>query len=280
MENEIELKLMLKEQAIPALVDWIEQQTILSHAKQTLGNTYYDTPAQFFAAQQMGFRVRQKNSEYEQTLKTKGEIISGLHIRPEYNLPLPNEKPDFKQLVFHYQLNFEPAMVEQIQQNLIATFSTDFYRTKWLIEYQQSQIEIALDQGLIKNQYGEDKICELEFELKSGELTAILNLLTTLPNQDGVWFSSLSKAQRGYLVGREDVYRQQIEQNIAQHQGFQLEQELADYLRTTNARGRILENFYVFNPLLENKDQISLKDYLTSDDYFRKTLKQITALYA
>ncbi|OOR98719.1 adenylate cyclase [Haemophilus paracuniculus] len=280
MENEIELKLMLKEQAIPALLAWINQQNILTQSSETLGNCYYDTPTQFFAAQQMGFRVRQKNSEYEQTLKTKGEIVGGLHIRPEYNLPLSNEKPDFKGLVSHYSLNFEPKAVEQIQQNLIATFSTDFHRTKWLIKYQQSQIEIALDQGLIKNQYGEENICEMEFELKSGELKAILNLLTTLPNQDGVWFSSLSKAQRGYLVGRADKYQQEMERNLAQHQGFQLEQELADYIRTVDAKGEILENFYIFEPSLKNKDHTDLIDYLISNHYFQKTLKQIIALYA
>lgn len=280
MENEIELKLMLKEEAIPAMLRWIEQLQILSYTEENLGNTYYDTPEQFFASQQMGFRVRQKNATFEQTLKTKGEIIGGVHIRPEYNLTLSDKTPDFKGLVSHFSLAFDEAVTAQIHYNLIATFSTDFQRKKWLVEYQQAQIEIALDQGLIKNQYGEEKICEMEFELKSGELKAILSLLTTLPNQDGVWFSSLSKAQRGYLVGRAEKYQIEIEKNIQHHHGFQLEQELADYIRTTHTRGEILKIFQQFHPQLSNQTETDIVTFLTSNHYFRQTLQTITNLYA
>ncbi|VEI46228.1 adenylate cyclase [Actinobacillus equuli] len=148
MENEIELKIMLKAENVEALADWFMQQNVLSQATDILGNTYFDTPEQFFAQQKMGLRVRNHNQKYEMTLKTKGEIVDGLHIRPEYNLPLESYQPDFKRLNSHFNLQIQQA--EQIAQQLSPTFSTDFTRRKWLIGLNQSQIEVALDQGIIK----------------------------------------------------------------------------------------------------------------------------------
>ena len=132
MENEIELKIMLETQNIAPITQWLAMQTILDESETALGNTYFDTPEQYFAQNQMGFRVRSKNYRYEMTLKTKGEIVGGLHIRPEYNLPLENEVPDFKRLVSHFNLQIEKA--EQISANLQPTFSTDFLRHQWLIQ--------------------------------------------------------------------------------------------------------------------------------------------------
>ena len=229
MENEIELKIMLEAQNIVPITQWLAMQKVLDESEMALGNTYFDTPEQYFALNQMGFRVRSKNQHYEMTLKTKGEIVGGLHIRPEYNLPLENEKPDFKRLVSHFNLQIEGS--DQIAKALIPTFSTDFIRHQWLIEINQSQIEVVLDQGEVKNPFGSEKICELEFELKIGTLADIFQLIEQMPKLDGMWLSSLSKAQRGYIVGRPERFKQEILQAVKKEKNYTLEQQLADYLR-------------------------------------------------
>ena len=229
MENEIELKIMLEAQNIVPITQWLAMQKVLDESEMALGNTYFDTPEQYFALNQMGFRVRSKNQHYEMTLKTKGEIVGGLHIRPEYNLPLNSAEPDFKRLISHFNLQIEQA--EQISANLQPTFSTDFLRHQWLIEINQSQIEVVLDQGEVKNPFGSEKICELEFELKTGALADIFQLIEQMPKLDGMWLSSLSKAQRGYIVGRPDRFKQEILQAVKKEKNYTLEQQLADYLR-------------------------------------------------
>lgn len=40
----------------------------------------------------MGLRIRQEDQELTLTLKTNGKVVSGLHSRPEYNLPLIEKK--------------------------------------------------------------------------------------------------------------------------------------------------------------------------------------------
>lgn len=229
MENEIELKIMLEAQNIVPITQWLAMQKVLDESEMALGNTYFDTPEQYFALNQMGFRVRSKNQHYEMTLKTKGEIVGGLHIRPEYNLPLNSAEPDFKRLISHFNLQIEQA--EQISANLQPTFSTDFLRHQWLIEINQSQIEVVLDQGEVKNPFGSEKICELEFELKTGALADIFQLIEQMPKLDGMWLSSLSKAQRGYIVGRPERFKQEILQAVKKETNYTLEQQLADYLR-------------------------------------------------
>ena len=229
MENEIELKIMLEAQNIVPITQWLAMQRVLGESETALGNTYFDTPEQYFSLNQMGFRVRSKNQHYEMTLKTKGEIVGGLHIRPEYNLPLNSAEPDFKRLISHFNLQIEQA--EQISANLQPTFSTDFLRHQWLIEINQSQIEVVLDQGEVKNPFGSEKICELEFELKTGALADIFQLIEQMPKLDGMWLSSLSKAQRGYIVGRPERFKQEILQAVKKEKNYTLEQQLADYLR-------------------------------------------------
>lgn len=272
MENEIELKIMLLPENIPVLKQWINAQPILEQGKELLGNTYYDSPALFFANNKMGLRVRHQNQQYELTLKMKGEIVGGLHIRPEYNLALPDAKPDFKRLVFHFNLPFPQA--DLLDSQLQPTFSTDFVREKWLITTPTAQIEIALDQGKVKNPFGEEAICEVEFELKQGMLADLIAFLDTLPKQDGMWFSSLSKAQRGYLVGQPDQIAKEIDKltacdiaQLSEKARYQLEQQLVDFWRLTQSP-KLAEKLATLYPQ-------QAMEYFTGREYFKRNLEKL-----
>ena len=269
MENEIELKIMLEAQNIVPITQWLAMQKVLDESEMALGNTYFDTPEQYFALNQMGFRVRSKNQHYEMTLKTKGEIVGGLHIRPEYNLPLENEKPDFKRLVSHFNLQIEGS--DQIAKALIPTFSTDFIRHQWLIEINQSQIEVVLDQGEVKNPFGSEKICELEFELKIGTLADIFQLIEQMPKLDGMWLSSLSKAQRGYIVGRPERFKQEILQALQKEKNYTLEQQLADYLRLYPDEA-IYQIFVSEFSEFKQYKVLELQEYLKMRNYLDKNI--------
>lgn len=279
MQNEIELKIMLAEPLIPGIKMWLDSQAEQPAQSVLLGNTYFDTPDRFFAREQMGFRVRRENARYEMTLKMKGEITGGLHIRPEYNLDLPDETPDFKRLVSHFNLQIDQA--EQTSDQLQAIFSTDFKRTVWLLRFQQSEIEVALDQGMIKNPYGEEPICELEFELKQGVVADLFDLLDLMPKQDGMWLSSLSKAQRGYLVGQADKIAKETAkltacqwQDLSPIQQYQLTQQIADFLRLSPEHRQLHERFQQLDKPMDNPAR-----YLTSTAFFNRSLSQLKACH-
>lgn len=248
MENqkqaEIELKIMLEQQNVALVENYLNQTSpfpVLAHQTELLGNTYYDTPEQFFATQKMGLRVRSVNQQYEITLKTQGEIVVGLHIRPEYNLALPDSRPDFQALVEKYQLPFEN--LEQIAESLQPIFSTDFTRKTWLLQVGQSELEVALDQGIIKNHFGKEPICELEFEIKQGNLSDLFTLVEVMPKADGMWLSNLSKAQRGYLLGQAVKFEQKIATAMVGENSEKLAQLLADFIRIGNEKSEVLARF-------------------------------------
>ena len=196
MSNEIEIKLAVSDQAFNELQEHLKNFTCLVHKKQFLSNTYYDYPDHFLAKQKMGLRIRQEDQELTLTLKTNGEVVGGLHSRPEYNLPLTEkETPTNAQLRELYPFEQLPSFTLQ------PIFSTDFNRTFWLVEFQQSKIEVAFDQGKILAGKSEQPICEIEFELKSGNVQDLFDFVETLPFERDIYFSSASKAKRGYLLG-------------------------------------------------------------------------------
>ena len=196
MSNEIEIKLAVSDQAFNELQEHLKNFTCLVHKKQFLSNTYYDYPDHFLAKQKMGLRIRQEDQELTLTLKTNGEVVGGLHSRPEYNVPLTEkETPTNAQLRELYSFEQLPSSTLQ------PIFSTDFNRTFWLVEFQQSKIEVAFDQGKIISGVSEQPICEIEFELKSGNVQDLFDFVETLPFERDIYFSSASKAKRGYLLG-------------------------------------------------------------------------------
>ena len=196
MSNEIEIKLAVSDQAFNELQEHLKNFTCLVHKKQFLSNTYYDYPDHFLAKQKMGLRIRQEDQELTLTLKTNGEVVGGLHSRPEYNVPLTEkETPTNAQLRELYPFEQLPSSTLQ------SIFSTDFNRTFWLVEFQQSKIEVEFDQGKIIAGESEQPICEIEFELKSGNVQDLFDFVETLPFERDIYFSSASKAKRGYLLG-------------------------------------------------------------------------------
>ncbi|MFZ7223716.1 inorganic triphosphatase [Avibacterium avium] len=297
MSTEIELKLLIPQFGLNSFKQNLLKNTPHFHQQAFLGNTYYDTADKFFAQHQMGLRVRKENQQFTLTLKTKGEALGGLHIRPEYNLPQQNETPDLAQLVENYDL--DPCWKTLALQPI---FATDFARETFLIRPEFSpepvEIEVALDQGKILACDKEVEISEVEFELKQGKVADLLDYVRSLPLENGVRLSAISKAQRGYALAENhqpkaqnwlDKWRDFLD--FAQSAGnfsqklialFQLEQGLIeetfalgktyfaeDFLRTVERIGAFfnLYHFYTENGnLLENAfNQQGLSDALKTD---------------
>ncbi|PJG83315.1 inorganic triphosphatase [Caviibacterium pharyngocola] len=195
MSNEVELKLAVSPDFAEFLSQALSGLNVISQQTIFLGNSYYDSTDGFFAAHKMGLRIRRENDDFTLTLKTDGKVAGGLHIRPEYNVPLAENKADLTELVTRYDLD-----KSWLQLSLQAIFSTDFQRRLWLVEQGGTVIEVALDQGEIVAGEKREPICEVEFELKQGKITDLLRFVASLTLENGVRLSSASKAQRGYRL--------------------------------------------------------------------------------
>jgi triphosphatase len=229
MEYEIELKLLTNEKAgeaietklLPKLDASITQET------QILTNHYFDTPDRTLRQHDIGLRIRGNNQKFEQTLKTAGKSIGGLHQRPEYNVQLDESKnqnvdvPDIR--LFPVSAWPKTVDVDDLQTKIETLFSTHFERRIYLLEFSDGDIvELVWDLGEVTSGNKSVPICEIELELKKGSTSSVFNLAKLIVSLMTTSIGIDSKAARGYnLVDGLPI------RNLEQHQ-----QNLSENLQT------------------------------------------------
>jgi len=215
MSTEIELKYLVlneKESNGTALIDENLSENVstkicnllnkelisFDHQIKQLGNCYFDTPELGLRKLDMGLRIRNDNNRLEQTIKTAGVVIGGLHQRPEYNVEVEQEFPELT--LFPENIWPEQQLVQQLQSQLIPLFNTDFTRQIWLVNFESSVVEIAFDQGEITSADESIAICEIELEIISGSTSDLFLLASLLFNTLKLRPGMESKAKRGYQL--------------------------------------------------------------------------------
>ncbi len=198
MTVEIELKFIASPAAVAALPECLSKLKVQHQETLHLINTYYDTDAGLLRSHRFGLRVRGCNDSYEMTLKSGGKVVNGIVHRPEYNIPLPTNALDISLLP--QEVWPQGTEVAELASALKPLFTTNFQRQLWLVSFQQSVIEIALDTGTIVAGEQSEGISELELELKQGNAADMLALAQQFTSVEGLRLGSQSKAARGYQL--------------------------------------------------------------------------------
>lgn len=203
MNSEIELKLFFLPQYQESLINKLDSlDSSVPQGKRRLTNGYFDTPDLQLRRWDMGLRVRGYDKYKEQTIKTTGQVVGGIHSRPEYNVTIQTDSPDLS--LFPAAIWPEATDLVSVQAQLACIFHTDFYRRAWHVQIDKSVIEVALDVGGITANGQHEALCELEFELLSGDTQALLTLAVQVAKVVPVHLGKASKAQRGYrLAGKQ-----------------------------------------------------------------------------
>lgn len=228
MDTEIELKFLVSDNEVPRIPALITQfaKTVTNKPAKNLNNAYFDTPNRELRALDIGLRTRCCNDDCEQTIKLAGEVVGGLHQRPEYNLPIQSGRPD----LHAFDANIWPhgMQLESIADNIYPIFSTNFIRRTWLIETDSgSQIEVVLDKGEIAANGQVEAINEMEIELVEGSREDLFLLADHLIKQAGMRLGLYSKAARGYRIADDKPLKSErfigfvpLEQNVTQEQAL------------------------------------------------------------
>jgi triphosphatase len=213
MDIEIELKFLVSVNSADVLAQLIsslsEQQagTQVSYSCVTLANTYYDTEEKLLRQHDIGMRTRNTDGSWQQTIKTAGKVVGGLHQRPEFNVQLSDGRPQlalFDSDIFPHSID-----IARLQTSLIELFTTDFERQIWRIKTSNSEFEVVFDFGQISCEDQQTPICEIEMELVTGDAAVLFDfsrrLLTYFDTQmvDENRLLRLgyqSKAARGYQL--------------------------------------------------------------------------------
>ncbi|MCM2680385.1 CYTH domain-containing protein [Echinimonas agarilytica] len=200
MDTEIELKLLVASEDLSNLTDWMNcRSELVNFYERELGNIYFDTRDRQLRSMDCGLRVRTVDGRSEQTLKTAGKVIGGLHSRPEYNIPIDGRRPDL--FLFERDIWPENTDISTLQNSLQPQFETNFKRKTWLLSFADDAIiEAVLDVGQVSA--GDDSlpICEMEFELVKGAPSLLFQFAKELSQHFSIRLGQSSKAARGYRL--------------------------------------------------------------------------------
>ncbi|MDD4929953.1 MAG: CHAD domain-containing protein [Gallionella sp.] len=162
-----------------------------------LHNIYFDTPKLELHQRKMALRLRRVNGQWLQTLKGGGQVKSGLHERSEWEMPVPSARLDFSALD---ESIWDEHLPHELREKLAPVFTTDFYRTSRMLEWQGAQIEVCMDHGSVKTATHSTPICELELELKSGSPLQLFDLALEILKIASFELEIVSKAEQGFRL--------------------------------------------------------------------------------
>lgn len=204
--SETEIKFVARENPLEQLAEAVfpllkeKGVTIAEEGQTYLQNDYYDTSDHLFQKHKIGMRVRGANGEFEQTVKTNGQVSGGLHQRLELNVSLANEEPDLT--LFDDMRWPDNQDAKTLNERLTKQFGTHFSRTQFDLSFEDAEIELVVDVGQVSapQQQNESPICEIELELKQGNLLRMFELANLLPGKLPIRLSDTSKAAQGYQL--------------------------------------------------------------------------------
>lgn len=200
MQHEIELKLAIPEEE---MVRWRRATLFRPFTKGRASNkhlisTYFDTPELELKALGIALRVRRIGRKRIQTLKVPGNKATGFQHLIEYEQEVSQDEPDLSLIDSKpLQKLFAKA---KLHDRLTAVFTTDIKRRITILQYGESEIEMALDQGSISTPDKSMPLSEVEFELRSGHAIDILNLALEIHGKLPFSMERRSKAHRGYSL--------------------------------------------------------------------------------
>ena len=216
---EIELKFAVPEKSREALEKALKRGKVQRTRMQAI---YFDTADERLASAGVSLRLRKEGRAWVQTLKVGRDPFRRL----EHNVsvrPLPGIEPPALDLARHNASPASEMLRKALDQPsdsgsspaLSMRFRTQVSRLARTIRVPGAQFEIALDTGTIVADDRSLPICELELELKSGRVAAMIILAAKWANRYGLWVSTISKAERGTRLARGEASDRSVKPQTA-----------------------------------------------------------------
>jgi inorganic triphosphatase YgiF len=209
--KELELKLVLTPEELrrvgahPAL----EDLTVGRPVTRTLRSIYFDTPDHRLRARGISLRLRAIGDTWVQTVKGRPcgngpGIRNGVSNPDELEAVVARPEPDLAAID---DAKVRRAIARAARRSVLEPqFETIVTRTTRRLHCDKGDLELALDEGVVRAGASEDRLCEAELELKAGSAACLLETAATLFSAEPIRLADATKADRGYelALGRTD----------------------------------------------------------------------------
>lgn len=210
MPTELEIKLLIAPERAAAIDAALRR--LPGSRRITLDAHYLDTADGRLARRGIALRLRRAGRVWEQTLKAAGATPVE---REEYNVPRPGRRAAGEvppvDLALHRGTRAGGLLRAALDEGdaggraLGTVYRVAVTRRIAVVEHGGAQVEIAFDLGWITAGKRRERVCELEYELKSGDAAALVALAQAAVLAQGALLSVLSKAARGDRLARGDA---------------------------------------------------------------------------
>ena len=204
---EIELKFVVPAERRAALEKALKRGSVRIERMQAI---YFDTTDERLAKHGVALRLRREGRGWVQTVKA---ATADSFRRLEHNVLVTAPRgggPPALDLARHDVARVGEVLRKALGNGsegnagagLSVRFRADVSRITRTIRAAGARVEIALDTGEIVAGDGSRPICELELELKSGHVAALVGLAAPWADRHGLWLSTISKGERGRRLAR------------------------------------------------------------------------------
>jgi triphosphatase len=194
LETELKLKFTSREEILKLWnAEWFVDILIPNSEKTEYYDTkYFETKDRALLAHMASIRVREiRDGDFVHTVKIGGKSRDGLHQRFEWNLETTEDEFDVDTFSQHAISDGDPSeILEEVLKSisgkeLYMICRTSFERTLSLAGFGDSLLEICFDDGSLFAKNAQEDLCELEIELKQGDVRDVLALGEEIIAQTG-----------------------------------------------------------------------------------------------
>lgn len=192
MTEETELKLELTMEG----ASLVEASSLLPGKPSSVEqhSIYFDTPDGLLSKTGLSLRIRQSNGARVQTVKGDGAKAAGLFVRSEWEQSVDDDRP-----ILDDTTPIHALLGEKVHE-IAPIFEVQINRQIWVVQEDETLIEVALDRGEVIAGDRRVSICEIELELKAGVCSTLFAWARKIDAMAPVYLGVLSKAERGYRL--------------------------------------------------------------------------------
>lgn len=210
--HEFELKFLVPMQRLESVAVHLDMDEA---RRERLRARYFDTSTGLLGKHHLSLRIRKEGRRWVQALKAPGtSAVNRLEHEvarpgrwgvsgPPLDMALHDGTPAGDALLHVLRTN-----ADAVSASVCVVYESDIVRRTRLVQLGapgqlgSAVVELALDRGLLRAGDRSVEVSELEFELKHGEPTALVEYAGQVQQQHNLWISTISKVARGDLLAK------------------------------------------------------------------------------